>query len=169
MFQDDIEHKQFKPSEHGGFKVVDFTVFDIALTKLELVVYEHVLSAKQEKIVLIEFARNDYQWPLSQFGETFLFDAYFLYLTVDLEKCKKRIHYLITYPITNDNFYVSENIFNSYYNKDDGGPIPKILASDFGIAKEWVKAIDNNGSLSASIVQIYHFVDTMFRPLMPVC
>jgi adenylate kinase family enzyme len=164
MFQDDqgdIEQKQFKPSEHGGFNVVDFMVFDIALTKLEQVVYEHLLSVKQEEIILIEFARNDYRRAFRQFSDTFLHDAYFLYLNVDTEICKSRIQVRITNPSSEDDFYVSEDIFNSYYNKDDGRSIPQILASDHGIEKERVMVIDNSGSLPNSLAHIKRFVDTM--------
>ncbi len=45
--------------------------------------------------------------------------------------------------------------------EDDGRFIPQILANDHGIEAQRVKVIDNNGSLSDSIAQVYQFVDTM--------
>lgn len=168
MFLTDTEGKLFRPTDHGGFDVLDLNTFDIALqvldTALQILEQEiihHFLSAKQEEIVLIEFARNDYQRAFRQFSEIFLQDAYFLHLDVDLEICKKRIRERIAHPSTQDDFYVSEYIFNSYYNEDDGRNIPQILANDHGVEIERVKVIDNNGSLSDSIAQVYQFVDTM--------
>ena len=157
----DIEHKQFKPVEHSGFDVIDFKSFDIALNTLEQEIVQYRISAKQEEMVLIEFARNDYRRAFQQFSDTFLNDAYFLYLDVDTEICKSRIQDRITNPSSEDDFYVSEDIFNSYYNKDDGRSIPQILASDRGIDEQRVKIIDNNGSLSDSIAQVNRFVDTI--------
>jgi adenylate kinase family enzyme len=161
MFLADIEQKQFKPSDYEGFDVTDIEAFDIALKKLELIVNIHLLSAKQEEIVLIEFARNDYQRAFRQFSETFLQEAYFLHLDVDLEICKKRIRERIAHPSTQDDFYVSEYIFNSYYNEDDGRNIPQILANNHGVEMERVKIIDNNGSLSDSIALVKQFIDAM--------
>ena len=158
----DTEHIQFKPVEHGGFDVIDFNVMNVAIRILEQELNKHIsLSRFPKKILLIEFARNDYRRAFRQFSDTFLHGAYFLYLDVDTEICKSRIQDRITNPSSEDDFYVSEDIFNSYYNKDDGRSIPHILASDHGIQKERVIVIDNSGSLADSIAQVYQFVDTM--------
>ncbi len=159
MFLADTEHKQFKPAEYGGFDVLDLTVFDIALQKLEQEVKKHILSAKSEELTLIEFARNDYQSAFHQFSSAFLRDAYFLYLDVDIETCKRRISERIANPRTEDDFFVSEYIFSHYYNKDNGRDIPHILERSFGLNKQRVKIIDNNSSLQVSTAQINQFVD----------
>jgi adenylate kinase family enzyme len=167
MFLADTEHKKFKPAEHGGFDVIDFVVCDIALQELERIINIHILYAQQEKLVLIEFARNDYRRTFQQFSARFLHDAYFLYLDVEANICKRRIQERIENPSSEDDFYVSEDIFNFYYNGDDGRSIPQILASDYGIEEQRVKVIDNNGSLSDSMAQVYKFVDTIcgLKPL----
>ena len=82
----------------GGFDVLDLTAFDNALKKLEQVINRHLSSAKQIEIILIEFARNDYQRAFQQFSAEFLQDAYFLYLDADIETCKRRIRERITNP-----------------------------------------------------------------------
>lgn len=163
MFMADIEYKQFKLTDHGGFDVTDFTVFDIALKKLELIVKMHLLHAQEEEVVLIEFARNDYRWAFQQFSAKFLLDAYFLYLDVNLETCKKRIRERIINPRTQDDFYVSDNIFNSYYGVDvsQSIDIEQVLIETYGIEKKRVKVIENNGLFSCSIAKVYSFVDTM--------
>jgi adenylate kinase family enzyme len=168
MFLAESEHKQFAPADHGGFDVLDLTARDVALQKLEQKVNQHPLPVKQEEIVLIEFARNDYLRAFQQFSDRFLHDAYFLYLDVETDICKRRIQKRIANPISDDDFYVSEYIFNAYYNEDDGRSIPQMLASEYGIEEQRVKVINNNGSLSDSITQVNQFVDTMcgLEPLL---
>lgn len=157
----DTERKQFKPIEHGGFDVIDFKSFDIALNKLEQEIVQYRLSAKQEEIVLIEFARNDYRRAFEQFSATFLDDTYFLYLDVETDSCKRRVQERIANPSSEDDFYVSEFIFDTYYTKNNGRSIQHILASARDIEEQRVKIIDNNGSLSDSFAQIKRFVETM--------
>jgi thymidylate kinase len=166
MFHTDTEGKLFKPTDHGGFDLLNLNAFDIALQvldttlqRLEQEVNQHLLSPKQEEIVLIEFSRNDYQRAFQQFSDKFLQDAYFLYLGVDLETCKRRIRERTENPNTTDDFYVSEYIFNTYYNKDDGQDIPQILAKYYAIDKRRIKVIENNGSLDEVVDEIYEFID----------
>jgi len=161
MFLADSEHKQFRPADHGGFDILDLDVRDIALQRLEQAVNQHFSSARQEGIVLIEFARNDYQRAFQQFSREFLQDAYFLYLDANIETCKRRIRERIINPSTGDDFFVSEYIFATYYNKDDGRSIPQILERDYGIDKQRVEVIDNNGLISDSVALVNQFVDRM--------
>jgi adenylate kinase family enzyme len=157
MFQADTKG-QFKPTDFGGFDVLDFTVLDIALKKLEQIV-NHYFSAKSDEIILIEFSRNDYHKAFHQFSQEFLRGAYFLYLAVDIETCKRRIRERIANPSSEDDFYVSEYIFTTYYNEDNGRSLPQILKRDYGIDKQRVKIIENNGSLQDIVAQINGFVD----------
>jgi len=159
MFLADSEHKQFKPADYGGFDVLDLSVFDIALQRLEQEVKKHILSAKSDELILIEFARNDYQKAFQQFSQDFLKDAYFLYLDTDIEKCKKRIRRRIAHPSTEDDFFVSDYIFSAYYNQDNGRDLPHFLERDYGIGRQRVVFIDNNGSLQGATAQINLFVD----------
>ncbi len=165
MFQEDTQ-KQFKLAAYGGFDVLDFTVFDTALRKLEQKVKAYISAAKQEEIVLIEFSRNDYEKAFQQFSQEFLQDAYFLYLSVDLEICKGRICARIAQPTTVDDHYVSEYIFEAYYSEDDGQAIPQILKRDFGIDKQRVKIIDNNCLLEVASKEINSFID-LFMDSVP--
>jgi len=166
MFQKDTQG-QFKPAAYGGFDVLDLAVFDTALRKLEQKAKAHISTVKQEEIVLIEFSRNDYEKAFQQFGQEFLQDAYFLYLSVDLEICKRRIRERISQPTTVDDHFVSEYIFEAYYSEDDGQAIPQILGRNYGINKQRVRIINNSGSqgdfytLINEFVQINQFVDSV--------
>jgi adenylate kinase family enzyme len=161
MFHADTEGNQFKPAEFGGFDVIDLEAFNTALKRLELEVKEHSITVKPKSFIVIEFSRNDYQRAFQQFSDTFLQDAHFLYLDVEIENCKRRILERIANPSSEDDFFVSDYIFSTYYNKDNGRSIPQILARDYGIEKQRVEIIDNNGLLSDSIARINKFVDTI--------
>lgn len=162
MFQEDTQ-RQFKSTLYGGFDVLDLTVFDTALRKLEQKVRAHITSAKLEEIVLIEFSRDDYEKAFQQFSKEFLQDAYFLYLSVDLEICKRRIRERIIEPTTLDDHFVSEYIFSSYYSGDNGQHLPQILERNYGIDKLRVRIIDNRGSQQTSAALIYRFVDIILK------
>ena len=159
MFYADTEGKQFKPAEHGGFDVINLEVFNSALNRLEFEVKEHLISAKPKTMIVIEFSRNDYLRAFQQFSDTFLRDAHFLYLNVDIEICKKRILERIANPTSEDDFFVSEYIFTTYYNKGNRQFVPHILARDYGIDKRRIKVIENNGSLDEVVDEIYEFID----------
>src|SRR4051812_9267048 len=58
MYRDDIEGKQFKPAAHGGFDVLDLSVFDKSLETLAYEVQEY--NTQEQKMLFIEFSRNDY-------------------------------------------------------------------------------------------------------------
>jgi thymidylate kinase len=163
MFLFESEHKHFKPADHGGFDVLDVTVFDIALQRLEQMVHQIFLPTKQEEIVLIEFARNDYQRAFQQFSDTFLQDAHFLYLDVERDIRRRRINERVANPSSEDDFFVSEYIFATYYNKDNGRSIPQILERGYEIGRQRVKVIENNSSLDDIVEEINEFVDTICR------
>ena len=112
-------------------------------------------------MVLVEFARNDYDWAFQQLSNAFLLDSYFLCLRVEPDICKERILKRVANPSSEDDFYVSEHIFSTYYSEDDARSVEQILPGMYGIDKQRVKVIDNNGSLPDSIAQIYQFVDMM--------
>jgi adenylate kinase family enzyme len=161
MFQEDTLG-QFKPAAYGGFDAHDLTVFDAALGKLEQKVNAYISAAKLEEIILIEFSRNDYEKAFHQFSKEFLQNAYFLYLSVNLDICKERIRARIVQPTTVDDHFVSEYIFEAYYSGDDGQNIPHILERNYAIDEQRVRVINNDSSLEDSSGAIYQFVDAVF-------
>ncbi len=141
MFREDAQG-QFEPADFGGFDVLDLTVFDAALKKLEQELKIHILSVESNELILIEFSRNDYQRAFQQFSHpTFLKDAYFLYLDTNIETCKRRIRERITHPTTSDDHFVSEYIFGAYYHGDNGRCLSNILEKDYQLDKE--RSVDN--------------------------
>jgi adenylate kinase family enzyme len=157
MYRDDIGGKQFKPAAHGGFDVLDLTVCDIALETLGREVQNY--NTQEQKMLLIEFSRNDYRSAFRHFNQGFLQDAYFLYLNTTIDICKDRIKERITNPTTEDDYFVSDYIFKAYYNQDDGQYIPDILVRDFKIENSRVKIINNRCSLQEASKEITPFID----------
>jgi thymidylate kinase len=159
MFCNDTEGKQFKPSCHGAFDVIDLTVFDTGLKRLEQQVNSNLSSSVPEEIILIEFARSDYQKAFGLFSYEFLQDAYFLYLDTEIDACKVRIHDRITNPTCDDDYNVSEYIFSAYYYKNNGQYLPEILERDYGVDKQRIVVIENNRTLQEVSPEINSVID----------
>lgn len=163
MSKHPIEGKLFKRPEPGGFDVIEFSAFDIALQRLEKKIADSIpaFEADREEIIVIEFARNDYKWAFNQFDKTFVQDAYFIYLDTKVEICKQRIRDRVE-DVTEehvDDYPVSEFIFRTYYHSDDGNDLPGFLKQDFGIDGSRVLIIDNNSSLDKAVEKIVPFID----------
>jgi hypothetical protein len=109
--------QKFRPTEHGGFDVLNFSVLDDALVTVQKRA-KAKLAESDRAFVTIEFARNDYNqaWPI--FDPAFLWGAYFLFIDANHDICKARIHRRIHEDPTNlDNHFVSDLILDEYYNK----------------------------------------------------
>ena len=162
MFHQDLEGRRFKLAHPSGFDVLDLKVFDEALQTLEREVNAYIDSpiSEGEKLVLIEFSRNDYYHAFRQFNESFLKGAYFLYLDTELEKCKQRIYNRSFNPINpKDDYPVSEYIFEKYYHADDWTSIIGILAKDFGVDIKRVWTFCNNNSFEMACMEIEPFIE----------
>ena len=157
MYKDDIKGEQFKPAAHDGFDVLDLTVCDNALKTLASEVQNY--NTQEQKMLLIEFSRNDYRSAFRNFDQSSLQDAYFLYLNTTIDICKERIKERIINPTTEDDYFVSDYIFNAYYNQDDGRCIPDILVRDFQIEDSRVKIINNGCSLEEASEDMAPFIN----------
>ena len=165
MANDINEREYFQPADAGGFDVIDNIAFDLGLKRLELVITNYISSKKKKKaeIIIIEFARNDYQRAFSQFNKSFLRDASIIYLGADVKICKQRVNERASKQIYPDDDYpVSDYIFEHYYHSDDGEYLADFLEQDFGIARQRVLFIDNNHSLQEAIERIMPFIVTIF-------
>jgi hypothetical protein len=116
-FQFKEELKKFRPREHGGFDVLNFSVLDGVLKVLEKKVKFRSSEDKNEQLIVIEFARDDYGKALKQFSPNFLKDAYFLFINSDIDTCIQRVHRRIALSSTIDDHFVSDDIICSYYKR----------------------------------------------------
>ena len=166
MYKDDNEHKRFVHAKPSGFNVIDFKAFDEALKSLGQWIAWLIISKKiqPEEIVLIEFARNNYQIAFRQFDKDFLQDASVIYLGADVKVCKQRISdRALEQKYPEDNYPVSDYIFETYYHSDDGQLISQILAQEFGIDGRRVLAFDNNCSLEEAKKRIIPFIESLIN------
>lgn len=156
MFEADTGHRKFRPASYGGFIVVDFSVLDSALSKIERRAQEFISTGKPG-IILIEFARDDYERALRQFTRDFLYNAYILFLDADIEVCIERIRRRVAYSATSNDHFVDDVILKSYYSKQY---MPSKLPE---IGNEKVKIIDNNGSRQDFLNDVYQFIYAMLE------
>lgn len=171
MFEEDQQKGEgrFRPTDHGGFDVLNFKAFDEALQRLEErseAVFRSTGSETEKKVVMIEFARNDYLNAFHQFSREFqhsLPDAYYLYLDTEIAVCKARIRGRVKSASTPDDYHVSKYIFEAYYCDNNGPDLAQIMAT-FGVKDEArVKIIDNNSDLPENVDEIADFLEHILQ------
>lgn len=146
MFQEDVLHKRFRPSEYEGFDVlghpyiykgfdvIDRPVFDEALKVLESDIHQSIPNIEENTLIIIEFARDDYDWAFQQFSQDFLQGAYFILIDTDLETCKRRIHERVNHYVTPDDHFVSDFALDTHYFKQNL-PKDRLLKKRFKVIK----------------------------------
>lgn len=151
------KQKRFEAKELGGFDVLDFTVLDEVIRVIEKTVRAYSYK-KKEELVIIEFARQDYNQALHLFSDSFLRDSYFLFLDSDVKTCVQRVKDRVTVPPTPDNHFVSENILTGYYGKQF---IPHTIKTKKGVnvAKDRIKLVSNRGDLPEFHLKVENFID----------
>lgn len=163
LFLEDKKQERFLPTEdREGFDVVDFSVLDVALKEAERSVKSYMWS---KKVVVIEFARDDYNIALRQFSKAFLKDAYFLFIDTNMTTCMQRIRDRVKKNRrTNDDKFVSERILNSYYREQH---FSRKLMYSYGIANTRIRTISNQGDLSSFKDKVYRFTNAVFEQDRP--
>jgi energy-coupling factor transporter ATP-binding protein EcfA2 len=160
LFHADIDHKLFRPVGPPGcdaFDVINFDVLDLALTKIKQAAEDYLYH--ERKLILMEFARDEYSKPLKLFGHDFLHDAYFLFLEANVDICLQRIRDRALYPATQDDHFVSEDILRNYYRKNNKDYMASTFARDFDFEKERIAIIDNMGSWKEFGLQVKSFIE----------
>jgi len=168
MSKHDKKHKRFQLTEHEGFIVHDLQKYNQALKKLERkalkkVMETQVSSPSQKKLLVIEFARKNYHEALENFNASFLQDAYFVFLDVDIQTCINRVHHRINNQRSPDDHFVHESILESYRDLYPRYYINSNLAVDFSLPKDRIIIINNNGAEEDFEDQMNRFIDFIFE------
>lgn len=152
MFLQDTQQAQFAPAKYGGFDIKDFSVLDLALKELEDQIRD--IPVEPKKLLLIEFARADYEQAFLQMDFNILKDAYFLFIDANVDTCVQRVHERVKNQQTADDYYVSDKILRSYFNE-------QFMPDTIGANR--VTFIKNRGSLLELVEKVYDFVDSILR------
>lgn len=135
------EHIHIRPTEFGGFEVLDFSLLDTALQIIERRVEKALKRQPLElpRIAIIEFARADYLQALSQFAPDFLKDAQFLILESDVDICMERIYERTRCCEFADDTYVPVKIMEGYYQVDTTQETVRQLQETFGLSSHQIQ------------------------------
>lgn len=161
-FHDNIEEKRFRPSEYGGFDITISKVYDEALDTLKEEVLQYQPSRENE-LIIIEFARCDYQHALEQLGREFRQEAYFLLIDADIETCVQRIYYRVQHRSTLDDHFVSDKVIKCYDQPNYVETNIFLLKTTFEIDNARIRIIDNSKNCNKRefYKKINDFVDYM--------
>lgn len=156
-----ITYRYFRSSGHNGFDVEDFSILREALEEVKRSIKKHLRGIS--KLIVVEFARDDYSELLEAFDDEILDNAYFVFLHSDIDTCIERINKRVAHPATIHDHFVSEKIIRSYYGKDSRTYMLSQFAQDHNLDDERVKVIDNTGSRVNFMRQIKEFTDGPFK------
>ena len=156
MSQQEQYRLKFKPVQYDGFDVIDSSVLTEALQILNHQLIKYIEQATTNKLLLIEFARSNYEEALQHFSPCVLQDIYFLFIDVELDTCIQRIEQRMLHPIPPDDHYISKAMLAQYYTEQ------KFPEDHMYPGK--IERIDNNGSLEDFIRQIDNVVKDIFKP-----
>lgn len=157
MFENDSDRLFQDANRDGVFDVINLQAVDIAIRRLQEVVYESLHNSGDDSFVIIEFSRNDYEHAFTLFDPKFLRNACYLYLHTTRDICKERVRERADRPEYEDDYPVSGYIFEMYYHSDDGKDLPKILKK-YGVDEQQVLTLPNDESFEAIISKIQNFV-----------
>ena len=164
MFRNDPKREKFRPTEHDGFDVLDLCMFDLALQEVERRTTDYIgIPHAQNELILIEFARNDYREALKQFSHKLPEDSYFIFIDADIPTCISRIQKRVAHPQTLDDHFVSEYIFDAYYQKDTKQYFASSLESIAGVDVQRIRVIDNIGAQDNLCHQVSQCIDFIFE------
>jgi len=175
MSRGDKEGKRFSSTRYDGydgFDVLNHSAFDDALWRLRKRVVEERELFTKRKLIIIEFARDDYSKALKKFFPDFLKDAYFLFIDADIPICQKRIQDRVSKSpeelIKEDDRYVSPFIFETYYQRDNRQYFASVatqLKEEFGVSESHVGVIeDSDLTLDDFKKQVASFAVRILQP-----
>jgi hypothetical protein len=143
-FEDDTEQRQFLPTEYGGFDVLAPEIYDKAIGELTQKIGEYKYS--EYELMIVDFARCDYSSSLAMLGKDLLQPAYFLFLKADLETCVQRVQQRVRNPLTIDDHFVPESVFECFRRQGESyiDSTVSILKTRYGVNEQKIWVVDNN-------------------------
>ncbi len=168
MFQADAKHEKFDLADHGGFEVLDMSVYDTALDELNRQAQDLTENAGENELVIVEFARCVYGEALKHFDDDVIRTAHFLFLDADIDTCKRRVRERIAQPQSLDDHFVPNDVIECFGQASCKHYIESRLKLDYEINDDKILILDNNGPLEENAHHIEQFVDTILSFLVSV-
>lgn len=158
-FLNDNKHRWFLPTEHIGFDILVPEIYDLTIEELTRKIAEHKPS--EHELRIIDFARWDYSSSLKLLGKDLLQPAYFLFLKVDLEICVQRVQQRACNPLTIDDHFVPESVFECFRRQGENyiASTASILKTMYGVNEQKIWVIDNNTTPQNLYRELEKFVD----------
>lgn len=121
QFYRDQRHR-FLAAPYGGFTIKDATLYNEVLEKLQEQAEKMKRQALpgEKQLVLIEFARENYQSAFRAFDPAFLQDASFLFLDVSITICRNRVSHRVhklRHEKNEHDCFVPRGVFTRYISK----------------------------------------------------
>jgi hypothetical protein len=156
MFLEDIGNKRFRPTEHGGFDVLDSLVRDEAQRKLEQEA-QACYHLQENALTVLELGRPNYKQSFELFSNDFLQEAYYLFIAADYKTCLKRVQERLTHAVTRDDYFLAEHILSSRYS------CPYVPSR---IKGKKITIIENTGSLEEFCSKLEDFACQVLMPTL---
>lgn len=193
--KDGLRFSSTKDKGHQGFDVHDLKAFDEALKILRdnvlrilpikqsekndlrpsrqifvplVQLINKFVRMKRDTLIIIEFSRNDYCRALEFFKSINLSqNTFFLFADANISACKQRIKSRVEKPQTSDDYYVSEYIFEAYYQRDRREYLrstANYLKQQFDVPPEHIHVVKN--SQSQSLISFQRKVKSAILPFL---
>jgi len=126
IFDTDVEHKRHRPAPGGGVKVTDDSVWDELIDGLNKQALE--LQAP-DKILFIEFSRNDYRRAFKRFSPEVLKNSIVVYIDAPFDVCWERNVRRVEREreMGLDSHLVSREEMEKTYARDDHEELPEYV------------------------------------------
>jgi hypothetical protein len=143
-----------------GFRVVDVSVFDEALTiMLHGVDLALTRTSNQMNLVIIEFARSTYKTSLGQFSQDFLEESYFLLLYSDIDTCMARIEHRAQHPVYEGDHYTSRKAMEDFHFIDVIPATRAMLRTVYRLDNSHIRVIHNVSTEEVFLNEVHRFVE----------
>jgi thymidylate kinase len=124
IFEEDVQHKRHRPTPGGGLKITDDSVWD----DLSKALNEQALSLQSpEKLLFIEFSRNNYLRAFKHFSPDILKNSLIVYIDCPFELAWRRNLRRVQKEEGLDAHLVSKEEMELTYSRDDHEELPKHL------------------------------------------
>jgi adenylate kinase family enzyme len=162
------QRNRFLPAQYEGFTIKDPTLYDEVLRRLEEQVkgMEQQSLPEKNQLVLIEFARCNYQPAFKAFSADFLKDASFLFLDVKIDICKERVFERVHKLKDEKNrfdCFVPRGIFTRYQLSENSQYFRCDFRNEYQIPERRLKIITNDDALLEALPEIDEFVNGALR------